>query len=131
MKTRFALSLTVLAASAALAACGEKTAEAPKTDGMMDQMPMGDGMMSNDAAAAGSTTAKTAKGSGVVTEVDKTAGTITIDHGEIPEAGWPAMTMGFEAASPQMLEAVKVGDKVDFELALRDGAGEITAIQAR
>ena len=71
--------------------------------------------------------AKMAKGSGTVTAIDKAAGTITLAHGPIPEANWPAMTMAFKA-QPQLLADVKAGDKVAFDLALKDGAGEVTAI---
>ena len=64
---------------------------------------------------------------GLFLSVDASAGTITVDHGPIPEAGWPAMTMGFKAA-PELAQSVKPGDKVAFDLTLKDGAGEITAI---
>src|SRR5204863_6179557 len=70
--------------------------------------------------------AKMAKGTGTVTAV--TADTVTIDHAPIPEANWPAMTMGFKAA-PELAKSVKVGDKVAFDLKLQGGAGEITAIK--
>jgi len=73
---------------------------------------------------------KMAKGVGVVTAIDKTAGTITLDHEAIPEAGWPAMTMGFKAA-PALLDGVAIGDKVAFDLKLHDGSGEVTAISKR
>lgn len=72
--------------------------------------------------------AKMAKGTGTVAAVDAKAGTITLDHGPIPEANWPAMTMAFKA-SPAILSQVKPGDKVAFDLKLAGGAGEITAIQ--
>ncbi|MDB5687451.1 MAG: copper-binding protein, partial [Rhizorhabdus sp.] len=68
-----------------------------------------------------------AKGHGTVTAIDKTAGTITLDHGPIPEAKWPAMTMAFKAA-PAITDAAKVGDLVDFDLTLIGSAGEVTAI---
>ena len=70
---------------------------------------------------------KMAKGVGDVKAIDKTAGTITLDHQAIPEAGWPAMTMGFKIA-PALLDGIAVGDKVAFDLKLHDGAGEVTAI---
>lgn len=70
---------------------------------------------------------KMAKGVGVVTVIDKAAGTITLDHEAIPEAGWPAMTMGFKIA-PALLDGIAVGDKVAFDLKLHDGSGEVTAI---
>jgi len=43
---------------------------------------------------------KTAKGVGVMKAIDKTAGTITLDHEAIPEAGWPATTIGFKIVPP-------------------------------
>ena len=60
--------------------------------------------------------------------IDAAAGTVTIDHGPIPEANWPAMTMGFRA-SADIAKQVRVGDKVDFDLKVKDGAGEITALR--
>jgi Cu/Ag efflux protein CusF len=72
-------------------------------------------------------TTKMAKGTGKVTAVDKSAGTITLDHGPIGEANWPAMTMAFQAA-PALIDSVKVGDQVNFELKLDGSAGELTAI---
>jgi len=71
-----------------------------------------------------------AKGHGTVTAIDKTAGTITLDHGPIPEANWPAMTMAFKAA-PAISDAAKVGDKVDFDVTLVGSAGEVTAIHKK
>ncbi len=68
------------------------------------------------------------QGSGTLTEIDPVAGMITVDHGPIAEAGWPAMTMGFKASSA-VAKDVKVGDKVAFDLTLQDSVGEITAIQ--
>ena len=49
---------------------------------------------------------------GTVTAIDKAAGTITLDHGPIPEAKWPAMTMAFKAA-PSITDAVKVAKAAD------------------
>ena len=121
-----ALGLAVL-----LAACGEKSATneaaptnaATETPGAMGGMDNMSGNMGNMAMPA----AKTAKGTGTVKAIDKAAGTITLDHGPIPEANWPAMTMAFKAA-PALIERVQAGDKVDFELALKDGSGEVTSI---
>ncbi|SCW89392.1 Copper binding protein CusF [Sphingobium faniae] len=124
-------ALTVLALTAALAACGSKTEtneaaatntaapEAAESDAMAGDM----GNMNMPAQGA----AKMAKGNGTVTAIDKAAGTVTLDHGPIPEANWPAMTMAFKA-KPELLDSVKVGDKVAFDLVLKDGAGEVMAI---
>ncbi len=85
------------------------------------------GDMGNMSMAPDANAAIKAKGHGTVTAIDKAAGTITLDHGPIPEAKWPAMTMAFKAA-PSITDAVKVGDKVAFELSLKGSDGEVTAI---
>lgn len=86
--------------------------------------------MGNMAMAPAASTAIKAKGHGTVIAIDKTAGMITLNHGAIPEAKWPAMTMAFKAA-PTITDAVRVGDKVDFDLTLVGSAGEVTAIQKK
>lgn len=119
------MNRTSLALAASLSllvtACGQggeqKAAETPAPkDGMAGMTP-----------PAAAPAEKLVKGTGTVTAVDAAAGTITLDHAPIPEAGWPAMTMGFKAA-PSVAEGVKVGDKVAFDLKLQGSAGEITAI---
>jgi Cu(I)/Ag(I) efflux system periplasmic protein CusF len=102
---------TVIAILAALAltACG------PKTD-------------SQNTAATAPAESKVAKGTGTVTAVDSAAGTVTLDHGPIAEIGWPAMTMAFKA-SPAVTAQAKVGDRVDFDLKMEGGAGEVTALR--
>lgn len=124
---------TTLGLAALLAACGQKT-ETDETAGANTATEAATdmaGSMSGDMgdmpmpAENGHTMAN---GSGTVTAIDKSAGTITLDHGPIAEANWPAMTMAFKA-KPELLDSVKVGDKVSFELALEDGAGKVTAIR--
>ena len=118
------LTLVAIAAAASLAACSKKeatTAEAaPPTAAPAAAAPASD-----MAAMPMPADAKTAKGTGTVTAVS--ADSVTIDHAPIPEANWPAMTMGFKA-SPELAKSVKVGDKVAFDLKLQGGAGEVTAI---
>lgn len=133
MKTLYATAAIGLAL--ALAACGpRKPAEpAPAADAAMasasPEAPAStDGDMSKMAMAPG---AIMAKGTGVVTAIDKTAGTITLDHGPIPEAKWPAMTMAFKANPASLLDTVKVGDKVDFDLKIEGSANEVTGIRLK
>lgn len=66
-------------------------------------------------------------GHGTVTAIDKTAGTITLNQGPIPEAKWPAMTMTFEVP-PAITDAAKVGDKVDFDVTLTESSGDATGV---
>ena len=119
-----ALGLTALTA-----ACGKK-AETPVT-GETNQAALAaeptNSDMGNMAMAPAAAAPIMAKGHGTVTAIDKAAGTITLDHGAIPEAKWPAMTMAFKAA-PAIIDAAKVGEKVDFDLTVTGNAGEVTAI---
>lgn len=39
---------------------------------------------------------------------------VTLSHEAIPSAGWPAMTMQFPLASPDLAAGVRVGDRVAF-----------------
>ena len=126
MKT-LSLILAALVATTSLAACGRKT-EAPAAPAAPAPAAATAPAASNDLAGMDMAPAdKMAKGVGVVTAIDKTSGTITLDHEAIPDAGWPAMTMGFKIA-PALLDGMSVGDKVAFDLKLRDGAGEVTTI---
>lgn len=56
------------------------------------------------------------KGSGKVTEVDAKAGRIELDHGPMPSIKWPAMKMGFMVEDRALLEGLKAGDAVEFEI---------------
>ena len=125
--------LTIALSLAALtAACG-KNAETPlaaETNQAVPATAAMSGEMGNMAMAPAASTAIKAKGHGTVIAIDETAGMITLNHGAIPEAKWPAMTMAFKAA-PTITDAVRVGDKVDFDLTLVGSAGEVTAIQKK
>ena len=124
--------LTIALGLAALtAACGKK-AEAPVATETNEAAPAAtmSGDMGNMSMAPDANAAIKAKGHGTVTAIDKAAGTITLDHGPIPEAKWPAMTMAFKAA-PTLIDSMKVGDQVNFELKLDGNAGEVTAIEKK
>ena len=125
-------ALTALAITAALAACGSKTEtnEAAATNTATPAAAKSNAMAGDMGNMAMAPTAKMAKATGKVTAIDKSAGTITLDHGPIAEANWPAMTMAFKAA-PALMDSVKVGDEVNFELKLDGNAGEITAISKK
>ena len=125
-------ALTVLALTAAVAACGSKTEtnQATAANTTAPATAENEAMAGDMGNMAMSPTAKMAKASGKVTAIDKSAGTITLDHGPIAEANWPAMTMAFKAA-PALIDSVKVGDEVNFELKLDGNAGEITAISKK
>ena len=65
-----------------------------------------------------------------MTAVDGAAGTVTLDHREMPELGWPAMAMTF-AASPELLAGVSPGDTVSFDVTAGAGLPRITALEKR
>lgn len=125
---RLPLILTIAVLGTALAACGRKPAE-----------PMADAVPAATAAPASSdpmagmdmSDATMAEGTGTVTEIDKIAGTITLDHGPIDALKWPAMTMSFKASPSTLLDTVKVGEKVSFDLKMAGTTAEVTAIQAQ
>lgn len=56
------------------------------------------------------------KGSGKVTEVDAKAGRIALDHGPMPSIKWPAMKMGFMVEDRALIQGLKPGDAVEFEM---------------
>ena len=106
-----------------LAACNAPEEAPPATEATApDAADMATMPMPSDAAA------QTGTGEGVVTAVDAGAGTITVEHGPIPAVGWPEMTMRF-TASPAVLVDARPGQRVEFDVSVRDGVNEITAIR--
>lgn len=119
--------LTIALGLAALtAACGKK-AETPVTVETNQAAPAVQAMNNDMGNMAMAPAPIMAKGHGTITAIDKAAGTITLAHGAIPEVKWPAMTMAFKAV-PAIIDAAKVGEKVDFDLILTGNEGEVTAI---
>lgn len=84
----------------------------------------------SEKSANNATTIVGGHGSGTVKAVDPVAGKITLDHGPISEASWPAMTMTFEA-NPAILKNVAPGDKVTFAMIMSGGSAKVTSIQPR
>lgn len=117
------LYLTAAFATVLLSACGQKAA----TNATAASEPAATHAAADMGNMAMPTDTKMGKGTGTVTAIDKAAGKITLNHGPIPEVGWPAMTMGF-TAKPELLNGVAVGDKVAFDVTVKGGAGEETAI---
>ena len=69
------------------------------------------------------------QGVGVVKAIDAARGTITLQHEAIASIHWPAMTMPFKLASPELLKHVKVGDRVRFTLRPDGMASTVTSIE--
>ena len=89
-----------LALSLLLAACGETRSTGPENRQGADALP---------AASQGGEVYSAA---GEVTAIADDQ--VTISHGPVEGIGWPAMTMTFRAASPEMVQGVSVGDRVSF-----------------
>lgn len=71
----------------------------------------------------------THQGTGVVQNVDPSAGTVTLQHEAIQSIGWPAMTMAFSVQDKSALENVKPGQKVDFAFVQQGSRNVITSIK--
>jgi len=67
---------------------------------------------------------------GEVRKVDKSAGKITLRHGEIKNLDMPSMTMVFQVKDKSMLDKVKTGDKVRFSAEKSNGTLVVTALEA-
>ena len=68
--------------------------------------------------------AQTWTGHGRITVIDAATGELKMQHQPIPALGWPGMTMPFDVADRALLDGLKVGQAVDFDLA-KQGANYI------
>lgn len=66
---------------------------------------------------------------GEIRKVDKSAGKLTIRHGEIKNLEMPAMTMVFQVRDKAMLDQVKQGDKVRFSVIEEKGKMVVTELE--
>ena len=57
-----------------------------------------------------------ARASGVIREIDRANSRVKLDHGPIPSIGMPGMTMTFKVKNPALLDQLKQGDPVNFEI---------------
>jgi Cu/Ag efflux protein CusF len=74
--------------------------------------------------------AQSAPFDGQVTKIDQAAGKLTIAHGPIQKFDMDEpMAMVYGVQDPAMLKAVKVGDKVKFDLDRVNNQFTVTAIQ--
>ena len=122
MHNQLKRSTPFIAALLVLAGCDTQTqpdATATPTGNAM--VPTG--QMSETQAASNPVKAKS---TGTITALDKPGGKVTLDHEAIPEAEWPAMTMGFNA-DPALLGDLKVGDRVAFDVEIAGSSGKVTA----
>ena len=59
---------------------------------------------------------KTGKGTGLIQQIDRDKGVITIKHGPLQGINMPGMTMSFLVKDKAMLSSLQPLQKVDFEL---------------
>ena len=76
------------------------------------------------------TESKVAHGVGVITSIDTTTDTVVLNHQAIKELNWPPMKMGFKVADHKLLDSVKVGQKVNFELRAEGTKQVVTSMTA-
>ena len=107
-----ALTLTVIALAAGLAACGPS----PDTQGKDHKSMDGKGGATHAAA-------------GTVKSVDPGSGTVTLDHGPVPTLNWPAMAMAFKVRDKALLEKLQPGKKAEFEFVQQGKDYVITAVK--
>jgi Cu/Ag efflux protein CusF len=57
---------------------------------------------------------------GTITEISPDKSSLTINHGPIEALGWGSMVMPFKVEDSSLLEELKAGDKVRFDLTVKD-----------
>lgn len=72
---------------------------------------------------------KTGKGTGLIQQVDREKGTVTIKHGPLQGLNMPPMTMSFLVKDKAMLSNLQPLQKVDFELAFDGRNYTVTRIK--
>jgi len=71
-------------------------------------------------------------GVGTVTAIDKKGKKVELNHGPIKSIGWMGMKMFFDVDDSDLLDEIKIGDKVDFEfIKTRDGRFVVTDIETQ
>jgi len=68
---------------------------------------------------------------GTLNAIDRAAGTVSISHGPVASASWPAMTMSFKLADPSAAEDLTAGQRVEFQFTIESGmSATVTEISA-
>jgi Cu/Ag efflux protein CusF len=94
-----------------------------QTDHSMHGLPMAQSSAVKDAPSA----VDAALGEGLVKKVDIAKGTVTLQHGALPN-GMPPMTMAYKVKDVTMLDKVQVGQKIRFATDPADGGMTVTRI---
>lgn len=91
----------------------------------MDMKDMDMKGMKSDKKAGG----QVHKGIGVVTNVDRAGGKVTVKHDPIKSLNWPTMTMAFAVKDKAMLDKVAKDKKVEFEFVQQGQQFVITSVK--
>jgi Cu/Ag efflux protein CusF len=68
---------------------------------------------------------------GTINSFDAAEGTVNISHEPVPSADWPAMTMNFQLADPELAAAARPGERVEFRFTLGPGgSATVTGISS-
>lgn len=86
-------------------------------------------LLAAGAAASMGALAQAAMADGEVRKVDKANKKITLKHGEIKSLDMPPMTMVFQVSDAALLDKVKPGDKVQFNVAKEGTRFTVTQIE--
>ena len=62
--------------------------------------------------------------------MDPARTTITLAHGPIASLKWPAMTMDFRVKDPALLQMLKPGQKIAFDM-IEEPAGEYVIVRVQ
>ncbi len=92
-------------------------------------MSMGKDMNMGMGSKKPATPTDTALADGVVQKVDRQAGMVTIQHGELENVGMPPMTMAYKAKDAAMVDRAKEGEKIRFRLEDLNGTYIITRLE--
>ena len=74
-------------------------------------------------------TQKTGTGTGLIQQIDRDKGMVTIKHGPLQGLNMPGMTMSYSMKDKAMLSSLQPLQKVDFELAYDGSKYSITKIK--
>ena len=69
------------------------------------------------------------KATGVVTNVDRAGGKVTLKHDPVKSLNWPAMSMAFDVKDKAMLDKLAKDKKVEFEFVQQGRQYVITSIK--
>ena len=115
MKAPSTSAILIAVSALSLSGCGEP---ASTNEGAMPDMPT--------VASFGAGGEHVALGT--VNSIDIESGTINISHDAVESVGWPAMTMLFRLADPDLAARAEPGQRIEFRFTTDDG-GTVTAIE--